>query len=178
MYFSWVQPLNFCYWQQKLDTVMVVTSFLFLFFKLLSIITYVTRINFDFDDFYFIFFITNVFWPIHSSVYPLCIDSIFCFTFFIRAVHNRNFDEALHAPKIKTSQSPVQSGRVRKNLDFFSRLINPLWLIYSQNIFRIVRGCSQHLRLPRGPPTKYWPGSTVLNFGEQTIISVFSVIWP
>ena len=37
--------------------------------------------------------------------------------------------------------------------------------------------CLQHPVFPGGHPSKYWPGSTLLNFGDRTRTGVFNVIW-
>ena len=36
----------------------------------------------------------------------------------------------------------------------------------------------QHPVFPGGHPSKYWLGSTLLNFSDRTRTGVFSVIWP
>ena len=36
----------------------------------------------------------------------------------------------------------------------------------------------QHPVFPGGHPSKYYPGSTLLNFGDRTRTGVFNVIWP
>ena len=38
--------------------------------------------------------------------------------------------------------------------------------------------CQQHPVFPSGHPSKYWLGSTLLNFSDRTRTGVFSVIWP
>ena len=38
--------------------------------------------------------------------------------------------------------------------------------------------CQQHPVFPGGHPSKYWLGSTLLNFSDRTRTGVFSVIWP
>ena len=38
--------------------------------------------------------------------------------------------------------------------------------------------CQQHPVFPGGHPSKYWRGSTLLNFGDRTRTGAFSVIWP
>ena len=40
------------------------------------------------------------------------------------------------------------------------------------------RNCQQHPVFPGGHPSKYWLGSTLLNFSDRTRTGVFSVIWP
>ena len=35
----------------------------------------------------------------------------------------------------------------------------------------------QHLLFPGGPPSRYWAGPTLLNFGDQTRTGAFSVVW-
>ena len=36
----------------------------------------------------------------------------------------------------------------------------------------------RHRVFPGGPPSKYYPGPTLLNFRERTRTGVFSVVWP
>jgi hypothetical protein len=36
----------------------------------------------------------------------------------------------------------------------------------------------RHPGFPGGLPSKYWPGATMLNFGDQTRTGVFMVLWP
>jgi hypothetical protein len=36
----------------------------------------------------------------------------------------------------------------------------------------------QHLVFPGGHPSKYWPGSKLLDFSDRTRIGDFNVIWP
>ena len=38
--------------------------------------------------------------------------------------------------------------------------------------------CQQHPVFPGGHPSKYWLGSTLLNFSDRTRTGVFNVIWP
>ena len=40
------------------------------------------------------------------------------------------------------------------------------------------KDCQQHPVFPSGHPSKYWLGSTLLNFSDRTRTGVFSVIWP
>ena len=40
------------------------------------------------------------------------------------------------------------------------------------------KNCQQHPVFPGGHPSKYWLGSTLLNFSDRTRTGVFSVIWP
>ena len=39
-------------------------------------------------------------------------------------------------------------------------------------------GRLQHPVFPGGHPSKYYPGPTLLNFGDQTRTGVFNVVWP
>ena len=52
----------------------------------------------------------------------------------------------------------------------------------SHQAWRIIRQkdmcCQQHPVFPGGHPSKYWLGSTLLNFSDRTRTGVFSVIWP
>ena len=51
-------------------------------------------------------------------------------------------------------------------------------LFYLRNNLKEEKRNLQHLLFPGGHPSKYWAGTTLLNFGDQTRTGVFSVVWP
>ena len=50
-------------------------------------------------------------------------------------------------------------------------------VLFSQSWEKKVE-CQQHPVFPGGHPSKYWLGSTLLNFSDRTRTGVFNVIWP
>ena len=47
-----------------------------------------------------------------------------------------------------------------------------MWIIVCKN------ESQQHLVFPGGLPSKYYPGPTLLNFGDLTRTGAFNVVWP
>ena len=45
-------------------------------------------------------------------------------------------------------------------------------------MWRISQKSQQHLVFPGGLPSKYYPGPTLLNFGDLTRTGAFNVVWP
>ena len=41
----------------------------------------------------------------------------------------------------------------------------------------VVKNSLRHREFPGGPPSKYYPGPTMLNFRDQTRSGVFIVVW-
>jgi hypothetical protein len=46
------------------------------------------------------------------------------------------------------------------------------------NQHRLKSKSQQHLVFPGGLPSKYYPGPTLLNFGDLTRTGAFNVVWP
>ena len=57
------------------------------------------------------------------------------------------------------------------------------WTKHVRGYLQICRKCKKYKRLqhpvfPGGHPSKYWPGPTLLNYGDRTRTGVFNVVWP
>ena len=62
--------------------------------------------------------------------------------------------------------------------NLYRQIKNTISITFIYLFNRTKRFCQQHPVFPGGLPSKYWRGSTLLNFGDRTRTGVFNVIWP
>ena len=62
--------------------------------------------------------------------------------------------------------------------NLYSQIKNTISITFIYLFNRTKRFCQQHPVFPGGLTSKYWRGSTLLNFDDRTRAGVFNVIWP
>ena len=88
--------------------------------------------------------------------------------------HSRTFHACLWFDSILFGHSNVRQTCKRKLRRWAHRTKN----LYFSLIFLAKMKSLRHQVFPGGPPSKYYPGPTMLNCRDRTRTGVFSVVWP